>query len=147
MIGPAIIGCVLYLDSNIFIYAVEKSHRWGRAAEHLLGLMEQGAISAVASDLVLAEVLTKPFADGDARHIDQYKRLLSSGGGLSMAKVSREVLTLAAQLRGEKSLKLYDAIHVATAQSAQCDYFLTQDERLGRALTDRPKWLQLSEIN
>jgi hypothetical protein len=35
---------------------------------------------------------------------------------------------------------------VATARFASCDYFLTQDERLGRALAGQPKGLKLSEI-
>ena len=142
-----IAGSVLYLDSNIFIYSLEKSHQWAEVAEDLLGAVEEGHIRAVASELVLAEVLTKPFADRNATHIAQYKRLLSSEGGLTMANISREILVLAAQLRGENNLKLFDSIHVATARSTGCDYFLTQDERLGRALADQPKWLKLSEIN
>lgn len=143
----AIAGSVLYLDSNIFIYALEKSRQWDEAAEELLGAVEDGHVRAVASELVLAEVLAKPFADRNAAHIAQYQRLLSSGGGLTMAGISRDVLVLAAQLRGENNLKLFDSIHVATARSNGCDYFMTQDERLGRALADQPKWLKLSEIN
>jgi predicted nucleic acid-binding protein len=137
---------VLYLDSNVFIYAVENSHQWADATEDLLGTIEAGRIRAVASELVLAEVLAKPFADRNMDHIAQYKQLLSPRQQLSMAEVGRDVLIHAAQLRGDKNLKLFDAIHVATAQIAQCDYFLTQDERLGRALADQPKWLKLSEI-
>jgi predicted nucleic acid-binding protein len=143
---PALSGSVLYLDSNIFIYAVQKSHQWAEVAERLLAAIEEGRVRAVASELVLAEVLAKPFADRNAAHIEQYQRLLSSGSGLSMASVSREVLLLAAQLRGNKNFKLFDAIHVATAQLASCSYFLTQDERLGRALSNQPSWLKLSEI-
>ena len=145
--NPALPGSVLYPDSNIFIYAVERSHRWLAAAEDLLGAVEEGRVRAVASELALAEVLAKPFADRNATHIVQYQSLLSSGGGLTMASISRDVLVLAAQLRGEYALKLFDSIHVATARSTHCNYFLTQDERLGRALADRPKWLKLSEIN
>jgi predicted nucleic acid-binding protein len=144
---PELSGSMLYLDSNIFIYTVERSHRWTDAAEDLLGSIEQGVVHAVASELVLAEVLVKPFANRNAEHIGQYQRLLASEGWLSMKGVSRDVLTLAAQLRGDKGYQLFDAIHVATAQLTHCDYFLTQDERLGRALADQPKWLKLSEIN
>jgi predicted nucleic acid-binding protein len=65
---------------------------------------------------------------------------------LSMVNVSRDVLVLAAQLRGEMGFKLFDAIDVVTARFARCDYFLTQHERLGPALSDQPGWLKLSEI-
>jgi predicted nucleic acid-binding protein len=143
---PELSESVLYLDSNVFIYAVENSHQWAEMTEDLLGAIEAGRIRAVASELVLAEVLAKPFADGNMKHVARYKQLLSPRQQLSIADVSRDVLIHAAQLRGDKNLKLFDAIHVATAQMAHCDYFLTQDERLGRTLNDRPKWLKLSEI-
>ena len=143
---PAETGQAVYLDSNIFIYAVQKSDHWTKSAEALLKAIDEQKVRAVASELVLAEVLSKPFALGNTRHIEQYQRLLSTGTGLSMVNVSREVLVLAAQLRGETGLKLLDAIHVATARFSKCDYFLTQDERLGRALSDQPRWLKLSEL-
>jgi predicted nucleic acid-binding protein len=142
---PAATGQAVYLDSNIFIYAVQKSDQWAKSAEVLLKAIDERIVRAVASELVLAEVLSKPFALGNTRQIEQYQRLLSSGSGLSMVNVSREVLVLAAQLRGDMG-KLFDAIHVATARFASCDYFMTQDERLGRALAGQPKWLKLSEI-
>jgi predicted nucleic acid-binding protein len=143
---PAATDQAVYLDSNIFIYAVQKSDHWVKPAEALLKAIDEQKVRAVASELVLAEVLSKPFALGNTRHIEQYQRLLSTGSGLSMVSVSREVLVLAAQLRGEMGLKLFDAIHLATARFAKCDYFLTQDERLGRALSGQPRWLKLSEI-
>ena len=59
---PAISGSVLYLDSNIFIYAVERSNPWVEVAEDLLEAIETGRVRAVASELVLAEVLAKPYA-------------------------------------------------------------------------------------
>jgi predicted nucleic acid-binding protein len=143
---PARMDQAVHLDSNIFIYAVQKSDQWAKPAEALLRSIDEQKVRAVASELVLAEVLSKPFALGNTRHIEQYQRLLSTGSGLSMVNVSREVLVLAAQLRGEMGLKLFDAIHLATARFAKCDYFLTQDERLGRALSNQPRWLKLSEI-
>lgn len=143
---PAVTNEAVYLDSNIFIYAVQKSDRWAKPAEALLKAIDEQKVRAVASELVLAEVLSKPFALGNTRHIEQYQRLLSTGSGLSMVNVSRDVLVLAAELRGEMGLKLLDAIHLATARYANCDYFLTEDERLGRALSGEPRWLKLSEI-
>ena len=144
--SPVPTGQTVYLDSNIFIYAVQKSDHWTGPAEALFSAIDEQKVRAVASELVLAEVLPKPFALGNTRHIEQYQRLLSSASGLSMVNVNREVLVLAAQLRGEIGFKLFDAIHVATARFARCDYFLTQDERLGRALSGRPGWLRMSEI-
>lgn len=95
---------------------------------------------------LFAEVLVRPLALKDDDLVRKYQRLLESDSEIEMISISRDVLFLAARQQGELKLKLFDAIHVATAQLAGCDYFLTQDERLGRALVDRPKWLKLSEI-
>jgi len=143
---PAETGLAVYVDSNIFIYAVQKSDQWAAPAEVLLKAVDEGRVRAVASELVLAEVLTRPFKLGNMTHVERYQHLLSSRSGLSMISVSRDVLVLAAQLRADKGFKLFDAIHVATARLAGSEFFLTQDERLGRALVERPKWLKLSEI-
>jgi predicted nucleic acid-binding protein len=59
---PAVTNEAVYLDSNIFIYAVQKSDRWAKPAEALLKAIDEQKVRAVASELVLAEVLSKPFA-------------------------------------------------------------------------------------
>jgi uncharacterized protein len=140
-------GQLIYLDSNIVIYALEESSDWPDAVRALLDAIDASQIRAVTSELTLAEVMTKPLQSSSPEHLSKYKQFLSPTGALWMPSVSRDVLTAVAALRATTGLKLFDAIHVATAQSTHCDYFLTQDERLGRALADRPKWLKLSEIN
>jgi predicted nucleic acid-binding protein len=54
---------------------------------------------------------------------------------------------MAAQLQGQLRMKLFDEIHVAAARLAGCENFLTEDERLGRALAGEPKWLRLSDVH
>jgi len=140
-------GQTIYLDSNIIIYAVEKNHSWMRATQTLLEQIDSAIFNAMTSELVLAEVLAVPMAVKNHSLVQAYDELFEADSGLRLRPVNRSVLKLAADLRGQLKLKLADAIHVATAQLAGCDYFLTQDERLGRALANQPKWLKLSEIN
>jgi predicted nucleic acid-binding protein len=139
-------GQTIYLDSNIVIYAVEKNHSWMRATQTLLEQIDSGHFDAMTSELVLAEVLAAPMAVKNHRLVQAYGELFAADSGLRLLPVNRFVLKLAADIRGQLKLKLADAIHVATARLARCDYFLTQDERLGRVLAGQPKWLKLSEI-
>jgi predicted nucleic acid-binding protein len=53
-------GGKVYLDTNVFIYAVEAAAEHMAAVEALFGLIEDGAVSAVTGELTLAEVLAKP---------------------------------------------------------------------------------------
>lgn len=56
-----------YLDSNIFIYAVEAISPYAEALGPFLDALEDGTVEAVTSELTLAEVLVKPFHTGNIR--------------------------------------------------------------------------------
>jgi predicted nucleic acid-binding protein len=136
----------IYPDANVIIYAIEKSHSWSRSTKALLEAIDRRTPSAVTSELAVAEVLAKPLALRNQDLIEKYERLFAGDSDLRMVAIDREVLLRAARLQGTAGLKLFDSIHVATAQLSGCDFFLTEDERLGRILTDRPAWLKLSGI-
>ncbi|MFO1186826.1 MAG: PIN domain-containing protein [Alphaproteobacteria bacterium] len=138
-------GHSLYLDSNIIILAIESGNRWTELLRHLFSAIEYRRIRAVASDLSLAEVLAKPLALGAKDLIATYERLFAAKSSLITIPISRGVLRLSAELQGRLNLKLADAIHVATAVTAACDFFLTNDDRLGKKLTS-PRWISLPEI-
>ena len=136
----------IYLDSNIIIYAIERGYRWADTTQSMLAAIDSRIFRAVTSELAIAEVLSKPLALGNLDEIAKFEHFFSPRSALEMAAVDRHTLRLAAHLQGQLRLKLFDAIHVATARLAGCDYFLTEDERLGRALADEPQWLRLSEV-
>lgn len=142
----AFAGQRIYLDTNIVIHAVEGRHQWIETTREMLDAIDQAQFDAVTSELAIAEVMTKPLAINDYDQITRYQRFFSPNSALKMVPVDRPVLFAAAKLRGEAGFKLADAIHVATARHAVCQYFLTQDERLGRGLDAGLTWLSLSEV-
>ena len=73
-----------------------------------------------------------PYRQGDDTLITTYQELFTRPpSGLLVARLDAAVLERAARLRAAVgSLRLPDAIHLATAESEQCDFFLTNDRRL-----------------
>ncbi|HSZ59707.1 MAG TPA: hypothetical protein VK797_28950 [Tepidisphaeraceae bacterium] len=60
----AIAGTKVYLDANVFIYAVEGFAGVGAKLTTLFQRFDRGELQAVTSELTLAEVLVKPLRDG-----------------------------------------------------------------------------------
>jgi predicted nucleic acid-binding protein len=134
----------VYLDTNIFIYALEGYPVFRAVLTTLFEALDRGEVTAVTSELTLAEVLVKPLLDRHAERQAAYLQVLQPSTSLQIVPVSRDVLIAAARLRADANLKLPDAIHAATAQLTSCDQFLTNDARLTslRGLAIR----QLSEL-
>src|SRR5690242_17056409 len=126
----AILGGTVYLDANIFIYAVEGyAPEEAFLREHFVAL-EEGRFIAVTSELSLAEVLVKPFELGREDVAAAYTELLTASDRLAVLPVDRAILVEAARQRAALSMRMPDAIHVATALAAGCELFLTNDRRL-----------------
>lgn len=124
-------GCKVYLDTNIFVYAVEGFERHAQELAGLFAGIESGSLAAVTSELTLAECLVKPFMDKNASRQQVYLELLRDRPGLSIVPVSRAILVEAARIRSAASaVRLPDAIHLATAVSTGCNALLTNDHTL-----------------
>ncbi|MDF5729829.1 MAG: PIN domain-containing protein [Rhizonema sp. PD38] len=125
----AIQGNRIYLDTNIWIYALEGYPAFIQDLTQLFQSIVQGNIIAVTSELSLAEALVKPLQNQDVAQQTTYKQFISSSQNLSVFPVSRDILIEAARVRAHVQIKLPDAIHAATAILTQCSTFLTNDHR------------------
>src|SRR3954447_19093592 len=126
----AILGKAVYLDANIFIYAVEGYAPEEAFLRELLAALEGGRFTAVTSELSLAEVLVKPLELGREDVVAAYTELLTASNRLAVLPVDRAILVEAARQRAALGMRMPDAIHVATALAAGCELFLTNDDRL-----------------
>ena len=122
------LGVRVYFDANIVIYAVEGFADVAAQIRALLAALDTAEIAAVTSELTLAEVLVKPLREHNQAAQQAYKSFLTPTPVLQLAPVNRDVLEEAARLRATTSLKLPDAIHLATARLGGCDSFLTNDD-------------------
>jgi predicted nucleic acid-binding protein len=106
----------------------------------------------VTSELSLAEVLVKPLADERITLASRYGDMIQARPELSVVPVDRSILILAAHVRKDallkdRSIKLPDAIHLATAEQSGCGIFLSDDKRLDSMLEGRRVPLSVTELD
>jgi len=120
----------VYIDTNVFVYAMETDYDEGLRARRVLHQIERGEIEAVTSEITLAEALRGGNTGLGSESMRSYAELLVPGDALIVVPVSRDILIAAASLVTDRKIDLPDAIHVSTALSAECEVFLTNDRRL-----------------
>lgn len=126
-------GQRVYLDANVFIYALEGIEPWATSLHGVFSGLDAGELIAITSRLTLAECLVRPFALGREDLVQVYRLALSPRPSLEIAPLQTELLVSAARLRAELGFKLPDAIHVATALMQGCTAMLTNDAGFRRA--------------
>ena len=117
----------VYLDANIFIYAIEHSNIYKQLLDELFKQIDYGNIQAITSEITLAEVLVKPFADRNTELVDIYKQLLVDANIIVLLKINQKILIDSAKCRTTFGVKLPDAIHLTTAIVSDADFLLTND--------------------
>ena len=124
-------GTRVYLDTNVYIAAYENTQAHGDHAWRLLTAIESGEFVGVTSELTLAELLVKPIERRDYDLAQNYQEIIAPGASFDVPTIDRPVLIEAASLRAvQKSLRLPDAIHVATARLNECAHIVSDDRRL-----------------
>ena len=114
----------VYLDTNFVIRFVEGATD---RLDRVVDMADAGTIELVTSELTSAEVLVVPFRLAKSDLVDTYETLLSGDGFIEVLPVTRDVLRRSAAIRATIGNKGMDAIHVATAASAECSIFLSSD--------------------
>ncbi|MDB5576913.1 MAG: PilT protein-like protein [Bradyrhizobium sp.] len=117
----------LYLDANVFIYAVEGNADVADPLRRLFDLFRAGRGIGVTSELTLAEVLPKT----SSVQRRTYLNMIVWSRIFDLRPVSRDILIETAEYREHAGMpKLPDAIHVVTAIRAECRTVLSADLRL-----------------
>jgi len=121
----------VYLDANVFITAFEHGGAGSDHAWWIFRAIEAGEISAGTSELTLAEILVKPLERGQSDLVGAYENMISSGSHFEVVPVRRDILVDAAGFRARRSsIRLPDAVHVATAKALACGFFISNDRRV-----------------
>lgn len=117
----------VYLDSNIFIYFLDRNPLYFPLVAPLLEAIDGGRIIGITGDAAVAEVMVRPYQTNDPALIAGIKSFFGSAGFLSVLSHDAAAFDLAAQLRARHAMKFIDALHVATAINAECRFLITND--------------------
>lgn len=118
----------LYLDSAPVIYTVEQILPYALKVDARLSA---DGIILIASDLTRLECRLKPVLDGDDELLRDFDDFFQQAVA-QIVPLSREVIDMATEIRGQYGFKTPDAIHLAAAVVSGCDAFLTNDHQLDR---------------
>ena len=82
--------------------------------------------------ITLSEVLVHPLSQGNIQLRDAYHRILLNSHDFATLSIDAAIAERAAELRARYGLRTPDALQIATALSAGCTAFVTNDVRLKR---------------
>lgn len=117
----------VYLDSNVFIYFLDRNPVYFPLVAPLLEAIDGGDILGVTGDAAVAEVMVRPYQTGDPTLVAGIKSFFGTAGFLSVRSHDAAAFDLAAQLRARHGMKFIDALHLATAINAECRFLITND--------------------
>ena len=89
----------------------------------IIGLVEDGELELVASDVLLFETRRNPRSERRAYAMDVLNK------ANAFIEMSASIRERSAELE-RNGLKPLDALHLATAEAAEVDYFCTTDDKL-----------------
>jgi predicted nucleic acid-binding protein len=118
------------IDTNLFIYLMEKHPKYFQVAKEIFQQIEKGQIYGITSILVITEVLTKPLKDNNENLARTYKAAIGTFPNLTVKVIDSSICLTAAELRAKYSFKTPDAIFIATAIEEGAEVFITNDIRL-----------------
>jgi predicted nucleic acid-binding protein len=125
-------GSRIALDTVSFIYFLERHPTYYRSAKDLFERIEKGKIEAVASTLVLTELLVPAFRADDSSRAQDVLRLFAHFPHLTLIEVTASIAFEASRIRAKSSLRTPDALHLATALMQKVDWFVTNDKAFTR---------------
>jgi predicted nucleic acid-binding protein len=119
----------IFLDTNFFIYLYEGQGPLAARARYLSRAFITRRDEVLTSVMSVGEVLVTPLARGDFALAQHYRRLFRSPGIAVLPFIEQAAETFA-RIRIGGKIRPPDAIQLATAGTAGCDLFLTNDDRL-----------------
>ena len=117
---------MLYLDSNVFIYAAINMQALGEDARSLLQKIQLGEEKAETSALTFDEVFWAVKKHSQEAALEACQALLNFPN-LEIVPVDQELVLLALRLIEEHHLAPRDAIHAATAIADKADAMISTD--------------------
>ena len=131
----------VFIDTNPLIYLVGGQEPYHSKVLNFLSDCIDEEAEFYTSTITDAEFLVKPFADNNIEQVEKYKTCLKQ---LDFLKnfITEQVAAKAAQIRAKyQTIKLADALQLASSIDCNCDVFLTNDKQLKQVLEAKVLYL------
>ena len=119
-------GGAVYVDANAIIYSVERVEPYRSLLAPMWQEARAGRFTLASSELIVLETLLRPLREGNARLETLFRSILGAAE-MGLVPATLEIWEDAARIRAETGLATPDALHAATALSAGCALFVTND--------------------
>lgn len=113
-------------DADVLIYAAIRDHPLGHRVRALLGKSLSEAPAGIGSILLLPELLARPVRTGATDEVDILTAILAR---LDLRPVDHFLARVATSFGARYRLRAVDAVHLATAVTAGCDRFITNNHK------------------
>jgi len=123
-------GDMVYLDTAPIIYYVEDIPPYADILEPVFQAVKSGTLRVCTATLTLAEVLVVPYRKKNEALLEKFEALLTKTPDLTLLPLTPDIARETAKIRAEFSIKIPDAIQLATARVNGIDHFLTNDKGL-----------------
>ena len=137
-------GKTVALDSAPLIYFVEKHPDFHALVRPFFQALQRGEFEVVASAITLTEVLVHPLKRENIALAGRFREMFLETEHFRTVSVTPEIAEAAARLRADHGIRTPDALHIATANHCNADFFLTNDTRL--SAISRPTVLQVLDL-
>jgi predicted nucleic acid-binding protein len=122
---------IVFLDTNIVIYSVERNLVWGPKVAVRLAALKGAGDEAAISDLIRMECRVGPLKSGNMVRLNEFDAFFASPE-VQVFPATAAVCDRASEIRAAHGFKPLDALHLAAAIENHCGLFLTNDTRLSR---------------
>lgn len=123
-------GKKVFIDTNPLIYLVAKQEPFYSKVVNFMSECIADDAEFYTSTITDAEFLVKPFEDKNNHQAEKYRDYLKK---LEFVKcfINEQIAERAAKIRANyPSIKLGDALQIATSLDCNCDVFYTNDKQL-----------------
>jgi len=117
-------GALVLVDTAPIIYTLEGNARFAKRFFALFARHAAGELQFAVTTVTIAEVLVGPLRAGEEALARRYRAALESW---QVVDLSADIAESAARLRSAHTLKLPDAVQVASALAIGADALVTHD--------------------
>lgn len=128
---------MMYLDTNIFVYAIENHPEYGKKAKRILEDAEKGKIKGCASMLVLVELLNvlnkinRVLRDSGKKELD-LKEMITAIESIPITWFDLNFLIMEKAAEYSYKVNAIDYIHIATMELNSVREIASADRNLDR---------------